>query len=346
MILLLGTTDSLAVITASGVVNIDMHCSYMDYNAGAVTPGSTNNVVSTAATTTVAAAPGSGIQRNVKALIIHNTHASSSNLVTIQVVSGATAVLYAYTLLAGETLQYYDTLGFQVMDASGALKLAPGTGRFLKRTVYTSGTNTFTPTPSSKTLMVQVQGGGGGGGASGTGNAGNNNAGGGGGSGSLTIKQYVVSAAATYTATVGGGGAGGVAPSNNGTTGTLSSFTDGTTQINGAGGLGGVFGPNIAAAIQLAAGGAGGAANANGDVNGSGAHGEPAMRLAAAVVVSGGGGSSELGGGAVGATNPAPGVGTAATNYGSGGAGGSTNNASGAAGGVGSGGIIIVDEFS
>ena len=348
MILLLGTTDSLAVITASGVANIDMHCSYMDYNAGAVTPGSTNNVVSTATTTTVAAAPGSGIQRNVKTLVIHNTNASSSNLVTVEVVSSATAVLYAYTLLAGETLQYYDTLGFEVLDASGGRKVTPATGLFLRRTIYTSGTSqNHAPLSNTHSLYVQVVGGGGGGGASGAGNNNNSNAGAGGGAGGYVSKRYVYSGTQTYTYTVGGGGPGGTVPGNTGTAGTASTFTDGTTLITANGGAGGPGGPTIAAAF-LQSGGAGAAVSTNGDFNGAGDPGSPSVKLAAGITMSGSGASSLFGGGANGAVyaNTAGAVGASAAGYGSGGAGGGCNNSTGQGGGPGSAGVIIVDEYS
>lgn len=348
MLLLTSTSDLVQVIT-SGSAEIDVHASYADYNGSTVTPGRTNTAhIVSGTTTTIVGSPGSSVQRNVKFLSLHNSDASNSNTVTVQHTDGTNVeTLVKYTLLAGETLYMGDDGRFVVLDASGGQKVTPATGLFLKRTIYTSGSNGFTPMAQTHTLMVYVQGGGGGGGASGTGNSGNNNAGGGGGSGAFTHKKYAVSATATYTAVVGGGGNGGVAPSNNGSTGTLSSFTDGSTQINGAGGLGGVFGPAIAAAPLIAAGGAGGAANANGDYNSAGAPGSPGMRLAATVSLTGSGGDSpQFGGGAVGVTNGAPGVGTAGSNYGGGGAGGTSNNASGAAGGGGSGGIIIVDEFS
>lgn len=342
-----GSSDTIQVTCGTSVASVGVHCSWVDDNAGTMTPGNTNTTItSSTAATTVSPAVTSGHQLNVKTLVIYNASATATKITVAHAINGGTAVdLMVYTLQPGETIQYYDTLGFEVLDASGGRKVTPATGLFLKRTIYTSGTNTFTPMAATHTIMAYVQGGGGGGGSSGTGNAGNDNAGGGGGSGAYTHKKYTFSAAATYTATVGGGGAGGVAASNNGTTGTLSSFTDGSVQINGAGGLGGVFGPAIAAAPLVAPGGAGAAANANGDFNAAGSPGGPGLRLAAAVAISGDGGSSEFGGGGVGALNGRA-TGAAGANYGSGGAGGENNAAGGAAGGGGSAGIIIVDEFS
>ena len=347
MILLTTASDLLQMVASSATPQMDVHASWIDFDSGAVTPGRGNLNVTATGPTTIVPSPASG-QRNVKALTIRNTHATLSNTITIEHFdndSSLTSTLFKYTMLPGETIQYFDSIGFEVLDASGGRKVTPATGLFLKRTIYTSGTNTFVPMAQTHTLMVYVQGGGGGGGASGTGNAGNDNAGGGGGSGGYTHRKYAVSAAATYTAVVGGGGPGGVAASNNGTTGTLSSFTDGSTQINGTGGLGGVFGPAIAAAPLVAPGGAGGAANANGDFNSAGSPGGPGMRLAAALAVAGDGSSSHFGGGGVGALNGRA-TGTAGGNYGSGGAGGEGNSSGGQAGGAGAAGIVVVDEFS
>src|SRR5438105_613062 len=143
MILLTSTSDLLQVITASPVSTIYVHATFMDYAAGVVTPGRTNTQITAGAptTTTVVASPASATQRNVKSLVIQNGHASSSDTITIQHTDGSTvAQLFKYTLLAGETIQYFDTLGFQVLDAAGGLKQAAATGRLLGVTVKTSGT--------------------------------------------------------------------------------------------------------------------------------------------------------------------------------------------------------------
>jgi hypothetical protein len=115
VILLVSTSDKLQIVTGSAVT-VDVHASFMDYNGSTVTPGRTNTLISTATTTDVVAAPGSGVQRNVKTLNARNRHASSSVLVTVQHTDGTNTVeLFQQTLLAGQTLQYIEGVGFSVV---------------------------------------------------------------------------------------------------------------------------------------------------------------------------------------------------------------------------------------
>jgi hypothetical protein len=118
----LGSAASLEVVTASGVADCVMTYAYTDLNTstGAVTPGTpTNKSVSTATTTTLVAGVASTIRR-VHSVLIRNTHASSSNAVTVQHDDGTTVVPYrTVTLLAGWALQYSDANGWQVFDSTG-----------------------------------------------------------------------------------------------------------------------------------------------------------------------------------------------------------------------------------
>jgi len=122
MLLLTSTSDKLQVVTASAVT-VDSQASYVDNNGGTITPGRNNENITSNLTTDVVDPPGSGVQRNVQSLILRNKHGSSSNAITVQHYDGTNTVeLIKYTLLAGETLQYLDGVGFQVLDASGQLK--------------------------------------------------------------------------------------------------------------------------------------------------------------------------------------------------------------------------------
>jgi len=122
-IFLADTDDTLRVVTASGVSTIHMYAAWADITTTALTPGNSDAQVTTATTTVLVAAPGASTQRQIKGLTIANSHASSSNVVTVEFFDGATATrLIAYTLLAGETLQWAEDVGFRVLDASGQLK--------------------------------------------------------------------------------------------------------------------------------------------------------------------------------------------------------------------------------
>lgn len=128
-IFLVDTDDTLRVVTASGVSTIHMYAAWADLTTTALTPGNSDAQVTTATTTVLVAAPGASTQRQIKGLSIRNSHASSSNLITVQFYDGATATeLIAYTLLAGETLQWGEDENFRVIDASGQVKGAVTVG--------------------------------------------------------------------------------------------------------------------------------------------------------------------------------------------------------------------------
>ncbi len=139
MILLTSTSDLLSVDTGSSG-NIDVHASYVDYNGTVVTPGRTNTaqITGTVASpgTTIVGSPGGSTQRNVKHVSIRNAHASNSNAITVEHWDGVThTTMVKYTLLAGESLQYWDERGWIVIDASGGIKNSPSVGRWLKRSL-------------------------------------------------------------------------------------------------------------------------------------------------------------------------------------------------------------------
>jgi hypothetical protein len=113
MILLTGTSDLVQIVT-SAAVTIDVHASWVDNSASAVTPGRTNTAITTATTTTVVGSPASGVQRNLKTLHVCNKHASTPCDVTVRHTDGTTIVeLCKVTLVAGAILQYIDKEGFK-----------------------------------------------------------------------------------------------------------------------------------------------------------------------------------------------------------------------------------------
>lgn len=122
-LILADTDDTVRVVTASGVSTIHMYAAWADITTTALTPGASDAQVTTATTTVLVAAPAASTQRQLKGLYIRNSHASSSNAITVEFYDGATATeLIKYTLLAGETLQWGEDIGFRVTDASGQVK--------------------------------------------------------------------------------------------------------------------------------------------------------------------------------------------------------------------------------
>lgn len=105
MLLLTSTSDIIRVVTGSAA-DVDVHASYVDISGTTVTPGRTNTTpITTATTTTIVASPGASTQRNIKALYIHNSHATVATTVTVQHFDGTTSIdLVNCTLLPDEHL--------------------------------------------------------------------------------------------------------------------------------------------------------------------------------------------------------------------------------------------------
>lgn len=119
MILLTSTSDVIAVTTSS-TANIDVHASYVDLNAGVVTPARDNTTISTATSTTIVTSPASSTYRTVKSIFIRNRHATTANDITVTHTDGTTSVeLIKVTLNAGYTLRYDEGNGFEILDAFG-----------------------------------------------------------------------------------------------------------------------------------------------------------------------------------------------------------------------------------
>jgi hypothetical protein len=121
MLLLTSVSDILRVVT-NAAATIHVHASWVDNNAGTVTPGRTNTAaISTATTTTVVAAPAASTQRNVKHLNITNAHATVSSLVTVQHFDGTNSEdLMGVILLPGENLVLSAEGTWIHHDANGA----------------------------------------------------------------------------------------------------------------------------------------------------------------------------------------------------------------------------------
>jgi hypothetical protein len=339
MLLLTSTSDKIQLVTTS-TANTDVQASWVDNNAGAITPGRTNTAISSAATTDIVAAPAASTQRNIKSLTIRNKHASASQTVTVKHTDGTTAVeLFSCTLNAGEHLIWTDGNGFLSYDSAGGVKNVGRTGRYLRTTVLTSGTS-FTTGPDTNTLFVRlIAAGGQGGGCSATIGC----VGSGGGSGGYAEKTFAVAPNTAYTCAIGAGGSTGGTGAN-GQNGGNTTFTVGATTVTANGGGGGVNGSSISVPVL---GGAGGTVSTNGDVNTPGTPGEACITTGTAANNRSGAGASSLAGGGANAVLEATNTtGTNAGGFGSGGSGAATSAATARAGGTGSGGVIMVDEYA
>lgn len=363
MIILNGATsngDQLLVNSNSaGFANIAIHCSYVDYNniTGVVTPAANDNFVSAnvANQIVVANVANANNSRNIKSIIIHNANASANNTVSVVIANGAANAnlftLYAYTLLPGETLQYFDTYGWQVLNANGQQKVTPfnPAGTILKETwfITAAAAQTFTTGANTGNLWVRGVGAGGAGGSV-NGTAANSAAGSGGGAGAYFEFYAPATPNTNYTYNVGQGG-NAVVGASSGNSGGATNIVVGAVTANAPGGTGGASAAASAVANIFIAGGAGGAIATGGNLNAPGGGGGAALRFSANFAQGGAGGGSEYGPGPGSvAANTANANGVNGTAFGSGGGGAvcAGGNASNANGGNGANGLLAIFEYT
>lgn len=116
MILLVSTSDEL-LLTTNDSCAVDVYASFVDYDGTNVTPDTLPTQITTATTTTIVQSPGAATQRNVKLLVIRNSHATNSVVIELEYDNGTTAVpLAVETLMAGDTLLYQDGVGFTTVS--------------------------------------------------------------------------------------------------------------------------------------------------------------------------------------------------------------------------------------
>ena len=128
MLLLTTITDFLEVQTANAQV-VHWTCSYVDLTSSSFTPNSAEGAVSAAQSTTVAAAPASHTQRQIKFLSVVN-EGNAPQTIIIDKNSNGTAynITGSVILQPGEALNYVDGVGFQVFTILGELKTTATTG--------------------------------------------------------------------------------------------------------------------------------------------------------------------------------------------------------------------------
>ena len=130
MIILSSTSDVIRIVTSHAAL-VEVHASYVDLNGTTVTPGRTNTIINTAATTTVVAAPGASTVRNLKHLNVTNDHASQSCIATVEHSDGTTIIeLMSFTLLPGENMIFNEEGRWAHRDAQGAEYPPAGLGAY------------------------------------------------------------------------------------------------------------------------------------------------------------------------------------------------------------------------
>lgn len=160
-----GTSDIVRVVT-SAAANVVCHVSWLDNNAGTVTPGRTNTAaIATATTTTICGSVTSTYQRNIKSIYMTNNHATVTTNVTVQHYDNTTSEdIAACTLLPGETLMmdilgawhHYDSNGGEYTYNGPPVANLEPTGVFAATIPRELCTETNTVGPTTGVLYMQA----------------------------------------------------------------------------------------------------------------------------------------------------------------------------------------------
>lgn len=145
------TTDKLSLITV-GAATVDVHASWVDDLADAMTAGKTNTAITTATTTDIVAAPAASTVRNVKWISIRNKDAGVTSTCTVQFNANGTLfeLMKATALLPGEELVCREGIWFHY-DTNGGVY-----GQLAQTTSPLNNFSTASQAPAAATLTQLV----------------------------------------------------------------------------------------------------------------------------------------------------------------------------------------------
>ena len=150
------TGSDILRVTTTSAATLTVYAAYTDHGRERTARGRASTAISSATTTTVLSGPGAPTQRDVGMVAVANTHASTSNTVTIEHYDGTTATnVWAGVLAAGESVVYAGGI-WAVRNASGVPKTAPSAGPALSSVLVSplfasanlTGTRSITSTNS------------------------------------------------------------------------------------------------------------------------------------------------------------------------------------------------------
>jgi len=125
---LIGANRSLRLVSSSAA-NLDVLSLFATLAGGNTTQADNPLKISSATTTTIVAAPGSGEERTVYSVAIRNRHASLSCTVTVELFDGTNSYhLATATLAPGEHLAYDGLSTWRYLNAQGQLKISQSQG--------------------------------------------------------------------------------------------------------------------------------------------------------------------------------------------------------------------------
>lgn len=119
--MILADTNDLIRVISSTTGDIEVSADWVDWTASTFTPGHTTTLITTATTTTIVAAPAASTQRQVKAVVVANRHASTAMGITVEHFDNTNAAaVWKGDLAAGESV-VFDGQRWHRYTASGYL---------------------------------------------------------------------------------------------------------------------------------------------------------------------------------------------------------------------------------
>jgi hypothetical protein len=229
-----------AVATNQSPVTVD----YVSFTASATTPSVQLSNTNSTTAVTILSAPASSTQYKVNGITVANKDTAPIT-VTIQINDNSViyAVAQSMVIAVGSTLQFTDTRGWFVINASGQILSAQGSAYSDVR-IYTAN-DTWSKPANCSLAYVEVTGGGGGGGAGNGQSSLSARPGGGGGGGAnrLTSIFQISDLSSSVSVTVGSGAPGAIgnagAIGGDANAGDTSSFGTFLYGYGGGGGAGG-----------------------------------------------------------------------------------------------------------
>jgi hypothetical protein len=158
MLILDATTKSLEVKLAGAVSanELPVTAHYTDITTTLYTPGSNDTQTNGSTAATIVAAPAASTQRHVESISVYNADTAAAT-VTIQLNNNSTLrIITKVTLQAAEQLFYEDGMGWQIIDANGAVIR----GTNVSDTAYASswdGVTTIAPSKNAVYDQMQLQ---------------------------------------------------------------------------------------------------------------------------------------------------------------------------------------------
>lgn len=147
MIILQNTTTLLQIKLGSSVTTnqLPFSSSYVDTTTNTFSPEQVSGVTNDTSTVTLVSAPAASTKRTIKYISIYNNDTVSA-VITIQLSDNTVErILGKYTLSSGDRLEFTDTVGWRVLNSSGAIKQSTsiGTDTIPASQVTTNSSNRF-----------------------------------------------------------------------------------------------------------------------------------------------------------------------------------------------------------